>query len=154
MKKLILNNNTRFYLDEFEVNNTSHIDDLFYLIKNKQHHISYIIPPTKKQHQEFCINHPYRFCFLLYEDKKLHGSIYITYENSIGINFLDLKNKNNIAIIKYILLNIEPMPPKASLVQSNFYCNVAPNNKELIELVKKLGAEISQVSYKFNKLEH
>ena len=153
MKKLILNNNTRFYLDEFEVNNTSHIDELFFLLKNRQYNISFIIP-TKKQHQDFCINHPYRFWFLVYEDKKLHGSIYITYENSIGINFLDLKNKNNIAIIKYILLNIEPMPPKASLVQSNFYCNVAPKNKELIELVKKLGAEISQVSYKFNKLEH
>ena len=72
--------------------------NIFFLIKNKQYNISYIIPPTKKQHQDFCINHPYRFWFLVYEDKKLHGSIYITYENSIGINFLDLKNKNNIAI--------------------------------------------------------
>jgi len=149
MRKLILNNKTKIFLEEFEKNNNSHIDDLFFLIKNKQSNISNMIPPSRKQHETFCLNHPYRFWFLVYEEKKLHGSIYITNENSIGINFLDIKNEYNGEIVRYVLENINSMPAKPSLVQSNFYCNVAPNNKELIELLEELGAEVSQVSYKF-----
>tara|TARA_B110001450_G_C17441860_1_gene408293 strand:- start:213 stop:482 length:270 start_codon:yes stop_codon:yes gene_type:complete len=86
---------------------------------------------------------------LVYEKESLLGSIYVTYENAIGINFLDIQNECNAAIVNHVLENIDSMPAKPSLVQSDFYCNVAPENKDLIELLKKLGAVISQVSYKF-----
>jgi hypothetical protein len=86
---------------------------------------------------------------LVYEDKKLYGSIYITNENSIGINFLDMKGKWNKEIIQHIIQNITPMPAKPSLVQKSFYCNVPPDDKEFIELLEQIGAKVSQISYKF-----
>lgn len=148
-KKFSLNINHNVCLEEFKQGNNNHIDDLFFLIQNKKNNISNINPPSKSDHKKFCSDHPYRFWFLIYEDKKLYGSIYITNENSIGINFLNMRGKWNKEIIQYILQNITPMPAKPSLVQSNFYCNVPPVDKEFIELLEQIGAEVSQVSYKF-----
>ena len=149
MKKVVRYNQKELSLEEFNKNNMSHIDDLFFLIKSKKNNISNLMPPSKEQHKNFCFNHPYRFWFLVYEKESLLGSIYVTYENAIGINFLDIQNECNAAIVNHVLENIDSMPAKPSLVQSDFYCNVAPENKDLIELLKKLGAVISQVSYKF-----
>ena len=148
-KKFRLNINHCIYLEEFEKGNKIHIDDLFFLIQNKKNNISNISPPSKNDHNEFSLNHPYRFWFVIYANKKLYGSIYITNENSIGINFLDIRGKWNKEIIQHIIQNITPMPAKPSLVQSSFYCNVPPDDKELIELLKQIGAKVSQVSYKF-----
>lgn len=148
-KKFRLNINHNVCFEEFEQGNNTHIDDLFFLIQNKKNNISNINPPSKDDHKKFCNDHPYRFWFLIYEDKELYGSIYLTNENSIGINFLDTRGKWNKEIIQHILQNITPMPAKPSLVQSKFYCNVPPDDRELIELLKQIGAEVSQVSYKF-----
>jgi len=148
-KKFSLSINQNVYLEEFQQGNNIHLDDLFFLIQNKKNNISNINPPSRKDHNKFCRNHPYRFWFLVYEDKKLYGSVYLTIENSIGVNFLDKRGKWNKEIIKHIIQNITPMPAKPSLVQPNFYCNVAPGDKEFIELLEQVGAEISQISYKF-----
>ncbi len=150
MKKFFrLKINDSVYLEEFDSGNNTHIDDLFFLIQNKKNNISNINPPSKNDHNKFCHDHPYRFWFLVYENKKLYGSIYITNENSIGINFLDMRSEWNKEIIHHIIQNITPMPAKPSLVQSNFYCNVPPDDKEFIELLEQIGAKVSQVSYKF-----
>ena len=94
-KKFRLSINHSVYLEEFKQGNKTHIDDLFFLIQNKKNNISNTHPPSKSDHNKFCCDHPYRVWFLVYEDKKLYGSIYITNENSIGINFLDMKGKWN-----------------------------------------------------------
>jgi hypothetical protein len=149
MKKLLINNNKSLFLEEFDKTNKTHVDDLFFLIKNKSHNISNVFKPSRDQHEDFCENHPYRFWYLLYSNEKLQGSIYITFENALGINLIDPANKDNHDVIKYLLNNIEPMPAIPSVVQGKFYSNVSPNNTELIKLLKSLGASISQVSYKF-----
>ena len=148
-KKFRLSINHSVYLEEFKQGNKTHIDDLFFLIQNKKNNISNKNPPSRNDHNKFCRDHPYRFWFLIYEDKKLYGSIYITNENSIGINFLDMKGKWNKEIIQHIIQNITPMPAKPSLVQKSFYCNVPPDDKEFIELLEQIGAKVSQISYKF-----
>jgi len=148
-KEIEISSSPRIYLEEFEQGNNIHIDDLFFLIHNKKNNISNVNPPSREDHEKFCHNHPYRFWFLVYKEKRLYGSIYITNENSIGINFLDMKEVSNKAIIEHVIQHITPMPAKPSLVPSNFYCNVPPNDKEFIELLEQIGAEVSQISYKF-----
>ena len=77
------------YIKEFVKGDLTLTDHLYLLIQNKKHNISNVSPPSRKQHEKFCLNHPYRFWFLIYERKNLLGSVYFTYQNSIGINFID-----------------------------------------------------------------
>lgn len=149
MKKVIEIDQAEIFIIEFEKGNLTQTDDLYFLIQNKKHNISNVSPPSRNQHEKFCLNHPYRFWFLIYEKKNLLGSIYFTYENSIGINFVDACSKFNEAIVRHFVENINPMPSKPSEVQSKFFCNISPKNTKLIKLLENLGAEVSQVSYKF-----
>lgn len=149
MKTVIEIDEAKIYIKEFEKGNVKHTDDLYFLIQNKKYNISNVSPPSRKQHKEFCLNHPYRFWFLIYEQKNLLGSVYFTYENSIGINFMNVGCRHNAPIIRHLIKSIEPMPAKPSEVQTKFFCNVSPSNTKLIKLLEDLDAEISQVSYIF-----
>jgi hypothetical protein len=149
MKTVIEIDKAKIYIKEFVKGNVKLTDDLYFLIQNKKHNISNVSLPSRNQHEKFCLNHPYRFWFLIYEQKNLLGSVYFTYQNSIGINFMDIAGRHNELIIRHLVENIDPMPAKPSEVQTKFFCNVSPKNTKLIKLLENLGADVSQVSFKF-----
>tara|TARA_Y100001935_G_scaffold251337_1_gene253061 strand:- start:784 stop:1236 length:453 start_codon:yes stop_codon:yes gene_type:complete len=149
MKTVIEIDKAKIYIKEFVKGDLTLTDHLYLLIQNKKHNISNVSPPSRKQHEKFCLNHPYRFWFLIYERKNLLGSVYFTYQNSIGINFIDITDRHNELIIRHLVENIDPMPAIPSEVQTKFFCNVSPKNTKLIKLLESLGAELSQVSFKF-----
>ena len=41
-----------------------------------------------EHHSKFVSNHPYRKWFLINDQIRFVGSIYVTYENTIGINIM------------------------------------------------------------------
>lgn len=118
------------------------IDELFFLIKSRKYSISRKSVPTKKEHSNFVFNHPYRIWYLIYKNKNLAGSIYIHKDNSIGIDLLEF-NKNDVFLtIKFIKDNYKPLQSIQSVRNKEFFINVAPNNKQLIRILKN-----------FNKIE-
>ena len=78
------------------------------------------------------------------------GSFYIQNDNSIGIDlqnpsFLILKELVNFINRKHIINNALP-----SQVPPYFFVNVAKSNKEMLEMLEKIGCEPIQVSLKIN----
>ena len=71
---------------EIDIKNSSHIEHLYKLLKNKKFNISHVKLPTYDEHKEFVQNNPYRKWFLIYIKNLVSGSVYISNENYIGIN--------------------------------------------------------------------
>ena len=149
MQTYQINKNSTERLEAFDKNSQMHIDDLFRLITSRGGNISNIRKPSYKDHLEFCLNNPYKHWLLYYQSNKFMGAIYITNENLIGINFFNYQGDCAEKAIRFILEHFEPAPEIKSVVPDSFYCNIAPENKDLIKLVKSLDAKLTQSSYKF-----
>ena len=85
------------------------IQVLYDLLKSRTHGISHIKIPTLEDHSEFVRNHPHRAWFLVKYLDKFIGSIYLTDQNSIGINIFDEFIKECLPhVIKKIESEFEP----------------------------------------------
>ena len=139
------------HLEEVSKNENS-IKVLYELLKNRKFNISNKILPSYDDHKSFVLNHPYRKWFFVKKDNHLVGSVYIQYDNSIGINFEFSKvNFGFEEFIKEIYKTISPLKPQPSKVYSNFFVNVPILNKDLSKWLEEGGCFLSQISYEFPK---
>ena len=121
---------------------------LFELLSRRRHSISHNTMPTYDQHIEFVQNNPYRAWFIIYEQDKAIGSVYVQFDNSIGLNVDDeistvtLKN-----IIDQVKMRLSPLEAIPSLRYKDFFFNVAISNKKLQQKLEILGFKPSQMSY-------
>ena len=111
---------------------------LFELLKNKTHEISHSKMPTYDEHLEFVINYPYRFWYIIKKSNSFIGSVYLTNENTIGLNLNSPNKKDYIATIKLITNIHKPLPPKKSVRSKYFQINANPNNDLLIKAIKSI----------------
>ena len=121
---------------------------LYELLDQRKHVISHKNKPSFAEHQEFVCSNPYRAWYLVESNLKLIGTIYISNENTIGINFsasLDYKFVRK--IVAYVKTNYSPLPEIKSIRGSTFAINVSPKNKPLIRALEILEAKVIQVSY-------
>lgn len=133
---------------------SDHIDFLFELLKLREFNISHLQDVSYEEHKNFVINHPYRAWFLVQSNGQYIGTIYIQNDNSIGTNFIDIKN-NETAILKaleHTLLNHKPLPKINSVRSENFIMNLSPNNKDMIGIIEKLNFSLLQYTYVFKYL--
>jgi len=123
---------------------------LYDLLKSRIHNISHHKLPSYLSHKKFVDSYPYRYWYLIYENDNVKGSFYIQHDNSIGI---DLQNPS-LLILKEIVnfINGKHIINKAlpSQVPPYFFINVAKSNKEMLEMLEKIGCEPIQVSLKIN----
>ena len=123
---------------------------LYDLLKSRIHNISHYELPSYSSHKKFVDSYPYRYWYLISENDNIKGSLYIQQDNSIGIDlqnpsFLILREIVNFINGKHIINKALP-----SQVPPYFFINVAKSNKEMLEMLEKIGCEPIQVSLKIN----
>ena len=72
---------------------------------------------------EFIKYNPYRKWFLISIKNLISGSVYITYENYIGINLPSNKSEDYYQILKFIFQNFEPLNEIKSIRNKYFMVN-------------------------------
>ena len=125
----------------------AHIKTLYLLLKGRAQKISHQSLPSFEEHKAFVLNHPYRKWFLIKENKKPIGSIYILENNCIGLNIL---GSNEVAIrksIQWILANYKPLPNIKSLRNGNFHINVHPDNETMSYVLSEMNSSLIEYTY-------
>ena len=123
---------------------------LYDLLKTRVHNISHYELPTYISHKKFVSSYPYRHWYLIFENDNVKGSFYVQKDNSIGIDlqqpsFLTLREIVNFINRKLIINKALP-----SQIPPYFFINVAKSNKEMLDMLEKIGCEPIQVSLKIN----
>lgn len=126
-----------------------HVEDLYHLLRKRKHNISNLALPAFNEHRDFVLNHPYRFWYLVKKSESLVGSVYLNYENVIGLNFFSSEKNVFIKTIKLITKLHDPLPPIKSVRSKNFIINVNPNNEILINALKSINFIHIQNTYSF-----
>ena len=127
--------------------NISHIRHLFIILAKKQFNISHFCLPTYQEHKKFVENNPYRFWYLILNENKYIGVIYVTFGNVIGINTVISSKEIYISAINSIINTHKPLDEIKSIRNKFFVINVNPKNKLLIEAIKILGLSHIQNTY-------
>jgi hypothetical protein len=129
--------------------NTEHAGILYELLKQREHKISHKSLPSFDEHTNFVITHPYRIWFLIKEAEGYVGSIYAYKNNGIGISVNRDKAHFIAPAIRLFLEKNKPLKPIKSVRSAEFGVYAAPTDKELISVLKSLGAHLAQVTYLF-----
>ena len=124
---------------------------LFELLKSRNSSISHKKMPSFKDHVNFVKSHPYRKWWLISSidnDNNILGAVYIGFDNSLGIQFnFEKVNFSASFFFKKIRLSIAPLKEQKSKIYKDYFVNVSPKNKELINWLKDSGFEEKQKSY-------
>jgi hypothetical protein len=124
------------------------VDVLYDLLKARTHGISHQALPDFSEHAAFVGDHPYRAWFLVRDDHGYIGSVYVTEQNTIGINVDERKIGGCIAaILDRIKSEYEPLPSIKSVRAGGFSVNVPPGSSELQSALIRCGCRIAQVSF-------
>ena len=132
--------------------NDVHIKALYELLKNRKFNISNHNLPTFREHKLFVINNPYRAWYLIEVNNLFVGTMYLLKDNCIGI-YVEDQNKYVIEkIIDWVLRNKKPLPAIKSVRAPDFHINIAPNNKILSSVLRKMGATPIQLTYSLKNI--
>lgn len=132
--------------------NDVHIKALYELLKNRKFNISHQNLPTFSEHKLFVLNNPYRAWYLIEVNKLFVGTMYLLKDNCIGI-YVEDQNKYVIEkTIEWVLRNKKPLPGIKSVRVSSFHINIAPNNKIISSILRKMGATPIQLTYSLNNI--
>ncbi len=127
---------------------TEQIDELFQLLNGRTHQISHKHDVSYDRHKEFVSTNPYRDWFLLRMGGELIGSVYITTENTVGVNINSPVDDRIVStIVEFVKSNFEPLEAIPSVRSAAFAINVPPTNKHLIDSLTSLGSELAQLTF-------
>ena len=138
-------------LIKVDFKNLLHNKLLYEFLKKREFNISHKNLPTYKNHLKFVKNSPYRKWFLISYNFQIIGSIYILYDNGIGIDIPKKNYKIIGKILKIVFLKIKPLKAIPSIRTNNFHINVAANNKSMHKFVMHSGGVLKQHSFEFLK---
>tara|TARA_A100001035_G_C27656791_1_gene441906 strand:- start:331 stop:753 length:423 start_codon:yes stop_codon:yes gene_type:complete len=134
---------------EIDKNNSSHIEFLYCLLKNKKFNISHEKLPSHEEHVKFVKDNPYRKWFLISIKNLISGSVYITYENHIGINLPSNNSEEYYQILKFIFQKFNPLKEIKSIRNKHFMVNTVKENKNLINAINRHRMREIQRTYIF-----
>ena len=101
------------------------VHSLYELLKLRKHTISHYSIPSYAEHSSFVRNHPYRAWFLVETKSKYVGSVYITSENTVGINVdEEYLSQEVINIINFVNTKCQPLAAIPSVRSGKFAINV------------------------------
>lgn len=116
------------------------------LVERKAHEsISHIDMPTWGEHSKFVDTKPYKGWYIIVSDSEPVGSIYITYQNEIGIHILDDYRKKGIGTAALAELMAKH--------QERFYlANINPANEKSVKFfTEKHAFKHIQNTYKLER---
>ena len=132
-------------------NSNEHKKELFNLLKMRNFLISHEGKISFSTHCQFVEDHPYRQWFFIEFCNKIIGSVYISKDNSLGIDL----NKENLKHLKGVLdilfQKYKPLKSIPSVRSKEFFINVSDKNIPLQEALKKLKYVPIQISYQLKK---
>lgn len=121
---------------------------LYALLGRRAHGISHQAMPAFDEHRRFVLNHPYRAWWLVRDDDDYIGSVYVTDQNTVGINIQQASLGECVpAVIAHVKAALAPLPAIKSVRAGRFSVNVAPGNGELIAALQASGYSVAQVSF-------
>ena len=134
---------------EIDIKNSSHIEYLYKLLKDKKFNISHNKLPSFINHKKFVQNNPYRKWFLIYINNLVYGSVYLTYENFIGINLPSNESDIYFEILNFIFKNFNPLSEIKSIRNKYFMVNTSKENINLIDAIDRHLMKEIQRTYIF-----
>ena len=123
------------------------IDELYVLLESRRYSISHSTISTKSDHADFVSKHPYVVWYILYKCSTLFGSVYVQFDNSIGINLFEYNERDFLKIVDYIKDNHKPLHSIKSVRRNEFFINVSSENTNLIKILKDLNKDEIQRSF-------
>ena len=123
------------------------IDELYVLLTSRRYSISHDIIISRSEHTDFVSEHPYVVWYILYKGGALFGSVYVQFDNSIGINLLKYNEKDVLKSINHIKDNHKPLHSIKSVRRNEFFINVASDNTNFIKTLKNLNKNEIQRSF-------
>lgn len=143
-------NKSELSLEKVNIENQIHINDLYNFICLMKFPISNITKPSLVEHSEFVKSNPYREWFMVIKKTKKIGTLYLTFENSIGVNLISNNTNDYKESILIILKKYKPINPKKSVSNKFFHVNINPSNKILEKALIELGSKFIQKTYLLN----
>lgn len=133
---------------ELVIPTKSQTDLLYHQMSTRTHAISHSGLPNYTTHEAFVANHPYRVWYIIRQNKKDLGNIYIQNDNSIGLNCYDDINESQIKqILSLVIKSFKPLGPIPSVRANKFFLNVSASNTNLQTKLKNIGLTESQRSF-------
>ena len=130
-------------------NKIKHIRLLFLILAKRKFNISHQDSICYKEHKNFVLNHPYRFWYLIKDNNNYIGSIYVTFNNEIGVSFIISSRQIYMDSIRTILKIHKPLEPIRSIRSKFFIINTNPENNLLKDSLLSLGSSHLQNTYVF-----
>ena len=124
---------------------------LYKLLLSRKFNISHRKSPSIEDHRAFVLNHPYRNWSLVLLDNTSIGSLYIGFDNSVGITLFPEFLSYRRSVIKKFLEDFVPLPGKASTIRDEFIFNVAVEDFKYKEDLLNCGAIQIQHTYSIKK---
>jgi len=125
----------------------SQIDELYVLLTRREYSISHKTIPSISEHRDFVSEHPYVVWYILSKNTSLFGSVYVQFDNSIGINLLEYCEKDILTVINHIRNNHKPLQSIKSVRRDEFFVNVASENTNLIKILRNMNKDEFQRSF-------
>ncbi len=135
---------------DFEIidGTTRQIRLLYILLGLRKYQISHQQCPSYKKHKQFVQQHPYRAWYLIKSDNVYIGSVYLSHENTIGVNLLENTASIISSVIHFFKSHYDPLDEISSVRPGYFYINVPSANTELQQSLEKQGCIPIQMSFK------
>tara|TARA_B110000014_G_scaffold229658_1_gene190695 strand:- start:200 stop:628 length:429 start_codon:yes stop_codon:yes gene_type:complete len=106
--------------------------------------ISHKKMPSFRSHQKFVLSKPYKKWYIVKHSQDSIGSLYLSHQNEIG--FFLKKQYNDVKTANFILKLFMKKNP-----QSEYFVNINPKNKKLINFYKNFGFSLLQKTFKLEK---
>lgn len=123
------------------------VETLYALLHARQSGISHVSMPSLSDHRRFVLNHPYRFWYIIEQDRAALGSLYFHFDNSIGLSMPRQSWAMTRATLSQALALHKPLKGVKSVRSSHFFVNVRPGDHVLRRALIDLGWGALQVTY-------
>lgn len=131
------------------------IETLFLQLTERTYAISHRNNPSFEEHKNFVVNHPYRAWFIINDNEKPIGNVYIHTDNSIGLNCPTEICEDGIKLILGMITErYSPFHEIPSVRYGNYFLNVSTENSSLQQKLLNLGLTESQRTYVFPINKH
>lgn len=122
---------------------------LYEQLSCRQYNISHQKTPTFAEHCAFVMRHPYRKWWLVKFRGSPVGSVYVKFDNSVGINLDTNYIELTIDVFTVVTQKIDPLKAVLSVRPAYFYINVPANDYILQDHLLESGfTEIQKTYYK------
>jgi RimJ/RimL family protein N-acetyltransferase len=122
-------------------------------LQDRSLNISHAKLPTRAAHARFIRSKPYRAWYLIKAGSVRIGHIWVNRQNEIGLTLLKTARRKGYeaAALMALLDRHRPLPPIPSKRAGSFLANVSPDNQALMRVLKSLGAEKIQCTYRLTQ---